>query len=119
MKNIIYLILFFFISFCLNTFSQAQNIDIKGQVIKYNKFEKSNVPFNKVTLALYKLNTQDKSWILISKTISDENGEFYFYDVPVGEYYIQVNKKKNFKINVIPIDKSKYDYLELPVLKYK
>jgi 5-hydroxyisourate hydrolase-like protein (transthyretin family) len=118
MKYTKFIFLILFSSFYLINFLQSQNVDVKGQAVKYNKFEKSNIPLTNVTIELYKLDTQNNKWISISKTSTDDNGDFYFNNVPVGEYYLQVNKKRNFKINVVSIDKSLYDYLEVPVIYY-
>jgi hypothetical protein len=115
MKKIFFAFLFF--AFVVNAFAQNAGADVRGQVQTLNPDNKQYVPLSKVPVVLYGKDKSSGSWRIISKTISDRNGYFFFYDVEGGEYYVQVNKKKNFKITVSSVEKG-IQLQDLPILFY-
>lgn len=115
MKKILFAFLFF--AFAVNAFSQTAGTDLRGQVQTLNPDNQQYVPLSMVSVVLYGKDKSSGSWKIISKTISDKSGYFFFYGVEAGTYYIQVNKKKNFKISVASVGEGN-QLQDLPILYY-
>ena len=113
MKKFLFFI--FITSISISGYSQENNrTNIRGQVIsvdgKYGEYSLSSVYVD-----LYWYN--GKEWVTIDRAITDQDGYYFFYNVYPGEYFIQVNGSKNYKISVYRID-PKYQFQDLPKLYY-
>ena len=75
----------------------------------------AHVPVASIKVDLYSYNPGAAKWVIIATTYTDGYGFYYFKSVAIGYYSIQVNGKKNFEIQVIPIDATKFVYQDLPV----
>jgi len=98
--------------------SQQQGVNLRGQVRAVDPVSRSPVPLSKVAVDLYTKEAANRSWRLIAASSTDENGFYYFNRITPGNYFIQVNNRKNYDIRVTPIDQRRQDFLDLPVLNY-
>jgi len=64
---------------------------------------------------LYYYNQGDAKWLVFASTYTDSYGFYYFKNVPVGYYSIQVNQSKNFPVQVIAIDARRFVYQDFPL----
>lgn len=111
MKKIIFFLLFFV--FTVHAFSQ--DVDIRGQIQTYSRFDSEYVALPNTSVDLYTYN--NGNWEIISQTLSNQDGYYFFYDIAPGNYYIQVNKSKNYRISVTKA-KTRKQFQDLPVLYY-
>ena len=98
--------------------SQQQGVNLRGQVRAVDPVNHSSVPLSQVAVNLYTKEPADGNWRLIAASSTNENGFYYFNRITPGNYFIQVNRRKNYDIRVKPIDQRRQDFLDLPVLNY-
>ena len=95
---------------------QAQgNLKIRGKIVTQNPYSKEQMPLASVDLVLY--SNASGSWQVIAKTVTDPNGMYYFYDLPVGTYFLQVRGTKNFQITISP-PQEVGAFVDVPVLTF-
>jgi hypothetical protein len=87
--------------------------NVRGVVMVNNAG--ARVPVASIKVDLYSYNPGAAKWVIVATTYTDGYGFYYFKSVAVGYYSIQVNGKKNFEIQVIPIDPTKFVYQDLAV----
>jgi hypothetical protein len=117
MKKILFISLIFAVASVV--YSQNSGLNLRGRILTIDPAAQNQkyIPLNKALVVLYAKGDSSDDWKPISKTVSDKEGYFFFYDVAVGTYYIQVNEKKNFKINVYSA-KGDYQIQDMPTLYY-
>ena len=111
MKKIIIPVILLIITQLL--FSQYAGTNIRGQV-RY----RSGSVFSNTKVELYQYNNTAGKWNLISQTFTNQQGFYFFYKIKPGKYYVQVNKTKNYSIDVSAIDYTKTQFLDIPVMYY-
>ena len=112
---------FFIIAWMLTShvfISQQQGVNLRGQVRTIDPVSRSSVPLPKITVDLYNTEPVSGRWLLIAASSTDENGFYYFNRIAPGNYFIQLNKHRNYDIRVTTIDERKQTFLDLPVLNY-
>jgi hypothetical protein len=103
----------------LNTaLPQSPVINLRGQIRTIDPATQATVAVPKITVDLYKKDHGAATWVLVATTISDQNGFYYFNRVATGNYFIQINKRRNYDIVVVPIDERRQQFLDLPLLIY-
>ena len=99
-------------------YAQQQMVNLRGLVRIVDPVNGSAVPFPKISIDLYNKEKKNGNWQLVASSSTDESGFYYFNNIGLGNYFIQVNKRKNYDIKVTPIDQKKQSFLDLPVLNY-
>jgi hypothetical protein len=91
--------------------SHATNL--RGQVKGVNQYSSFSYPLGGVTVDLYYQSPQGVQ--PIGKYITGTDGMFYFNPMYNGRYYLQINGRQNY-----PVDIFNQNYLDLPpiVLNY-
>ena len=84
----------------------AKDVDIRGQIVKYNAYYKTYKPQLNIKVDLYQSNTH------IHTTYTDTKGFYYFYSIKPNVYTLHV-KQKPYKINVKSVDTSKKQFHEI------
>jgi len=99
----------------------AQNYtgtNIRGKIVTFNAYYNTMVPLQAAVVSLYLFNAYNNQWMLISETITNLEGFYFLYNVPVGNYFLQVNRLKNYPISVVRIDYRQYQFQDIQVLIY-
>jgi hypothetical protein len=101
--------------------AQYPGTNLRGQV----QYQKNNnyFPLQNAKVDLY-FSPSPNQFELVKQTITNGNGFYFFYGIQVhkGEYYIQVNKAKNYQIFVSKISytNNQYNYnqfQDVPIIK--
>ena len=118
--------LFFVILVCIITYSgNIQNYpgtNIRGQILYFNQYNGIYYPLSNATVDLY-YNPSPNVYKFVAETIANVKGFYFFYRVnPPGNYFIQVNKAKNYQVSIGKIDYynyyNLYQFWNIPVLYY-
>lgn len=96
--------------------NQVSPTDLRGLVLTFNPTFQQWVPLQSASVDLYFWNGQQ--WLLIAQTITDAYGYYFIRSIDPNFYSIQINRMKNYNIQVIPIDRRYYSFQDLPVLYY-
>lgn len=76
-----------------------EKINIRGRIATTNVYTKEKMILPRADLILYSRNANG-NWAVVAKTITDPEGLYYFYGINPGTYYLQVNRARNFRIEV-------------------
>ena len=98
--------------------AQQQRVNLRGLVRTTDPVTHSSVPLPKISVDLFRKQANNENWQLVASAYTDESGFYYFNNISLGSYYIQINKRKNYDISVTPIDERRQSFLDIPVLKY-
>jgi hypothetical protein len=74
--------------------------DIRGQVTARYKVTGHQAPLYDARVDLY-VKDGDK-WKLVSTWITGENGMYYMKNIQPGKYFLQINRRWNYQITVLP-----------------
>jgi len=110
-------LLFFLFFVCIVTSVNAQaypGTNFRGQVLTPSYG--SLVAMRRANVSLFQY--QYNKWINIANSITNDYGFYFFYGVPVGDYYLQINGHKNYPIRIIAIDYRYYQFQDIPVLYF-
>jgi len=103
--------LFFLTVNCV--YAQYPGTNLRGQIQFLNQKNNRHLPLPNATVDLYYSPSPDQ-FILVKETITNANGFYFFYAIKPGNgnFYIQVNKAKNYKLTVLTISyiNNKYNY---------
>jgi len=93
--------------------AQSSGTNLRGQIQFLNQKTNRHLPLPNATVDLYYSPSPDQ-FILVKKTITNTNGFYFFYTIKPGKgnFYIQVNKAKNYQLTVktISYSNNKYNY---------
>jgi hypothetical protein len=110
-KLILIGVLFFLTVNCI--YAQYPGTNLRGKIQFLNKNNNHYSPLPNTTVDLYYSPSPDQ-FILIKKTITNANGFYFFYTIKPGNgnFYIQVNKEKNYQLAVktTSYNNNKYNY---------
>jgi hypothetical protein len=95
----------------------APTVNLKGRVLTYDPLTNTREPMENAFVELFLIEPGSGNWKLTAETSTNGEGYYYFNDVPGGEYYIQVEHDKNFKVTVAA-SKQTGKYQEIPVFNY-
>ena len=116
-KSLLGILFVFFVTNLFPSPPHDKGTNVRGQVKICINLDQQTVPFINVPVQLYL--KDHKKFKLQQETTTDQLGFFNFDRLkPEEDYYIKVNKKKNFKIDVIKIDEKADNIQDLPVLLY-
>jgi hypothetical protein len=103
---------------------QYPGTNLRGQIQFFNPYSNNYFPLPNAVVDLY-YNPSPNQYIFIGQTITNIYGFYFFYAIPPGNgnFYIQVNKAKNYQIIVYYITyyNSQYNYnqfQDIPILFY-
>lgn len=118
MKTAIQILL---VTFCLTglvseTQAQYPGTNLRGRVMSNGYYGQTPLTYANIDLWIY--NSYYKKWQVVASTVTDAYGFYYFSGVKPNAYTIQVNKSKNYNINVVMIDYRYYQYQDLPIFYY-
>ena len=117
MKKIIIVILFLsFSQFVQSQQVAAQGINVRGLIKTFLAYNQSYAPVQSAVVALYHYDNNKHQWIIAAKTLTNQYGYYYFYRLKPGQYYIQVNGKNNYRINVTKVNINAYQFQDVPVI---
>lgn len=103
------IIIITFLSFQL----YSQEYRLRGKVVSIQPQTLDTIAVNEAVVSLFSKG-DDKKWINHATTITNNEGFYFFEKVKAGIYFVQINKKKNFKIIVA---ETKNDELQdLPII---
>ncbi len=108
---------FFFALSCLFIQAGELTVNLKGKVVTYDSLTNTREPMENAFIELFLMEPGTGDWKLKAETSTNEEGYYFFHDVPAGEYYIQVEHDKNFKATVNQL-KQTGKYQEIPVFNY-
>ncbi|MFH1853407.1 MAG: hypothetical protein ABIA75_13795 [Candidatus Neomarinimicrobiota bacterium] len=94
---------------------QYPGTDIRGSIVTHNPYYNIQVPLQYAEVDLYSFNPLTNQWILLAKTATNAHGFYFFHKLPVGNYFIQVNRMKNYEIMVVMIDYTRFQFQDMPI----
>jgi len=111
--------------FCLthhNANCQYSGTNLRGQIQYYNQYYNRYFPLSGAVVDLYYCPAPNQ-YILVTQTMTSEYGFYYFYAIRPGNFYIQVNRIRNYQITVIMIRyfNNQYNYnqfQDIPILYF-
>ncbi len=105
-------------------YAQYPGTNLRGQIQFLNPTNKRHLPLPNATVDLY-YSPSPEQFILVKETITNANGFYFFYAVQPGKgnFYIQVNKAKNYQLTVktIAYSGNKYNYnqfQDVPIINF-
>lgn len=126
MKKIVISFIFLILTFSASTQDSKKNVYGKSQVLSSGTNLRGQVqlinnntyrPYVGVGVCLYQF--VNNKWIQIACTVTNQNGYYFFYRIPPNNYYIQVNWKNNYIVQVKNIDNRSFQFQDIPVLYYR
>ena len=107
--------------FLLSAFEGNQNqypgTNLRGRILSVN-VNQQQFPLVSAEVEIYYFDAYANQWRVLTRTLTDAYGFFFLQRVPVGFYTIQVNRLKNYNIQVIMIDYNMFQYQDLPIFYY-
>lgn len=107
-----------------NVSAQYPGTNLKGQIKYLDSNIKQHYPLGNAVVKLYNKSSEGK-YVFMGETITNNNGFYFFYSIQPknGEFYIQVNRTKNYQITVNQINyvNNKYNpnqFQDIPILNY-
>ena len=97
--------------------AQSPGTNLRGKVLTVNVYNQS-FPLKYANIDLYFFQHQSQTWHLVTSTVTDAYGFYYLKNISPGNYVVQVNKRKNYNINVVYMDPYSNYYQDLQVLYY-
>lgn len=76
----------------------AYAVDVRGRVETQNPYARGPYPFAQAPVSLFQF-VPPGQWRIVSQTLTDPNGMYYFRGLPPGRYVVQVHGQ-NFTIDV-------------------
>ena len=73
--------------------------DVKGRINGTNSISKKPYPLKGVSVQLYI--EKSGKWLKKGKFITNSDGMYYFKNIELGKYTIQVNGKTNYPIEIL------------------
>lgn len=96
--NNLKLIFFIVISFlCVQGYSQEYKL--RGKIVSIQPQTHDTIAVNEAIITLFSKSDNNK-WVSHATTMSNSEGFYFFEKMKAGIYYLQVNKKKNYKITI-------------------
>ena len=93
---------------------QYAGTNLRGKIVQ--NIAGRQTPLGSARIDLY--HYENNKWKLIATTITDAYGFYYFKSIAPDYYSIQVNQRRNYNVQVIPIDYRRFSYQDLPVFSY-
>jgi hypothetical protein len=115
----------FCFTFLSNFGQEKSGMPIRGKIVWVQPGTNDTLPLTDTKVALFNQNTTTKEWNNLGSGITNTQG-FYFFTVSVpGEYFVQVNNRKNYKIvvqkteTVLPVQDMPLIIFDIELLKSK
>ena len=122
-KSYLFFIALFFLT--INSVSaQYPGTNLRGQIKYLNPSNSQYYPLANVLVKLY-YNPSEGQYLYMGETITNNSGIYFFYRIQPGRgnFYIQVNRVKNYPILVLKITYNNNQYnrnqfQDIPILYY-
>jgi hypothetical protein len=108
-----------FITLPTASFAQEyQGTNIRGKVVYVNSINGVQTPLQNAPVELYNFNYSTNQWTVVKFTTTDYSGFYFIYGVMPGDYYLQINKTKNYQIRVDTIDYRNCQFQDMHILYF-
>jgi hypothetical protein len=114
MNKVLILLLAVVLSSAYRPVQQYSGTNLRGKIVQ--SIAERQAPLGSARIDLY--HYESSKWKLIATTITDAYGFYYFKNIAPAYYSVQVNQRRNYNIQVVTIDYSRYSYQDLPLFSY-